>query len=133
MDKGLHRPSDLELQVLGVLWEGGPMTARRVMEGLPDGKRRAYTTVLSVMQGMERKGLLLRKVDEVTHVWRAAVTRRQVMGPMMKNLVRNVFGGRPSVALQQLLRGAEVDAEELAEIRRVLDEAQGKRGKGRGR
>jgi predicted transcriptional regulator len=131
MDKGLHRPSDLELQVLGVLWEGGAMTARRVMEGLPDGKQRAYTTVLSVMQGMERKGLLVRKVDEVTHVWRPAVTRRQVMGPMMKNLVRNVFGGRPSEAMQQLLRGAEVDAEELAEIRRVLDEAQAKRGKGR--
>lgn len=121
------RPSDLELQVLGVLWEGGPMTARQVLELLGDGKRRAYTTVLSVMQGMERKGYVKRKVDGVAHIWRPAVTRDRVMGPMMKNLVRGVFGGRPSEALQHLLSDASVDEEELSEIRRLLDEAQSRR------
>ena len=52
-----QRPSDLELQVLAVLWRRGPSTAREVMEALPDGKHRAYTTVLSVMQVMEKKEL----------------------------------------------------------------------------
>jgi predicted transcriptional regulator len=108
------------------------MTARQVLEALPDGKQRAYTTVLSVMQVMEKKGLLTRKVDDVTHIWRPAVTRRQVTGPLLKGLVRNVFGGRPSQALQQLLRDPSVDEEELAEIRRMIADHEARKGERRG-
>ncbi len=122
MARSSVRPSDLELQILGILWQQGPLTARQVLEALPDGKQRAYTTVLTTMQIMERKGLVARRIDAVTHIWRPAVSRRQVMGPLLKGLVRNVFGGRPSAALQQLLAGSTVDAEELAEIRRLLAE-----------
>ena len=122
MAKRASRPSELELQVLGVLWDGGPLTARQVLEALPDGKQRAYTTVLSVMQVMERKGLLTRRVDKVTHVWRPAVTRGSVMGPILGTLVRNVFGGSPSRALQQLLSDTPVDEQEMAEIKLLLDQ-----------
>ena len=122
MVKKTTRPSELELQVLGLLWDRGALTARQVRDALPDGKQRAYTSVLSVMQVMERKGLLTRKVDRVTHIWRPAVTRRQVMRPILGNLVRNVFGGSPSRALQQLLSDTPVDEQEMAEIRRLLAE-----------
>ena len=122
MAKRASRPSELELQVLGVLWDGGPLTARQVLEALPDGKQRAYTTVLSVMQVMERKGLLTRRVDKITHVWRPAVTRGSVMGPILGTLVRNVFGDSPSRALQQLLSDTPVDEQEMAEIKRLLDQ-----------
>jgi predicted transcriptional regulator len=128
MNQPPARPSDLELQVLGVLWERGPLTARQVLEGLPDHKDRAYTTVLSVMQTMEKKGLLTRKVDDVTHIWRPAVTRRQITGPLLKGLVRNVFGGRPSQALQQLLSDPSVDADEMAAIRRLIDDHAPRKG-----
>ncbi len=37
-------PSELEMQVLGILWEQGPRTARQVLDSLQDGKTRAYTT-----------------------------------------------------------------------------------------
>jgi predicted transcriptional regulator len=80
------------------------------------------------MQGMERKGLLTRTVDDVAHLWSPAVSRRAVMGPMMKNLVRNVFGGRPSEALQQLLGDTPVDDHELAEIHRLINDYQARHG-----
>lgn len=48
------KPSDLEMLVLSVLWERGPSTAGDVLEAMPDGKKRAYTSILSVMQVMER-------------------------------------------------------------------------------
>jgi BlaI family penicillinase repressor len=119
--KETNKPSELELQVLGVLWQQGRATTREVLETLPDGKPRAYTTVLSVMQVMEKKGLLTRQSEGVAHIWKPARTRRQVMGPMMKTLVRNVFGGSASAALQQLLGDQSIDADELAQIREVLD------------
>ena len=115
------RPSDLELQVLSVLWERGPSTAREVLTAMPDGKKRAYTTILSVLQVMEKKRLARHTKKGVTHVYRAAVSKRQVLRPLLRGLVANVFGGSPSAAMQQLLNATEVDAQELAKVQQLLE------------
>ena len=49
------QPSNLEMQILSVLWEHGPSTVRDILGKIPDGKKRAYTTVLTMMQIMEKK------------------------------------------------------------------------------
>lgn len=121
------RPSELELQVLAVLWRQGPATAREVLEALPDGKRRAYTTVLSVLQVMEKKGLLSHSTRGAANVYKPKVNRRQVLGPLLRSLVRNVFGGSPSEAMMHLLQETEVSADEMAEMRKMLGE-QGEEG-----
>jgi predicted transcriptional regulator len=115
-------PSDFELQVLGVLWERGEMTAREVMGALPDNKPRAYTSVLSVMQVMEKKGFLAHRLEGKTNIYRAKVTKGRVMGGVMGRLVDLVFGGKPTAVLQTLLEEKAVSAEELAEMRRVIEE-----------
>jgi BlaI family penicillinase repressor len=117
------RPSELEMQVLSVLWEHGPLPVRGVLERLPDGKKRAYTTVLSVMQVMEKKGLLDHTRDGNTHVYRPLFTRRQVCRPLIRDLVRNVFGGSAATAMQYLLSDADVNPDELKQIRRLIDQA----------
>ena len=116
------KPTDVELQVLSVLWERGPSTARQVLEAMPDGKARAYTTVLTVMQVMEKKQLLTHTRDGMAHVYKPAITKRQVLRPMMKSLVQRLFGGSTSAAVQQLLSESDVTAEELAKIRHLLTE-----------
>jgi BlaI family transcriptional regulator, penicillinase repressor len=118
----LLRPSDLELQVLSVLWDRGPSSVRGVLEAIPDRKQRAYTTILSVMQVMEKKGLLGHTREGLSHIYHPLVQREQVLRPMMKDLLRNVFGGSPSAAVQFLLDQAAVDDEELAQIRRTIRE-----------
>ena len=117
------RPSDLELQVLTVLWERGPSSVRAVLEAMPDGKERAYTTVLSVMQVMEKKGLLGHTAQGQAHIYHPLIKRQQVLRPMMKELLRNVFGGSPARALQSLLDSGRISDEELSEIRDVIQEA----------
>ena len=116
------QPSDLELQALGVLWQRGPSTVREVLEAMPDRKKRAYTTILSVMQVMERKGLVAHASRGRTHVYKAKVTKRQVLPPMLKSFVANVFGGSTVAAVQQFLQQTDVSDEELDEIRRLLDQ-----------
>lgn len=120
------RPSELELQVLTVLWDQGPLAVRGVQEALPDGKDRAYTTVLSVLQVMEKKGLVGHAQQGQAHVYHPLVKRGQVLRPMMRELLRNVFGGSPARALQSLLDGSKLDADELAQIRQVIQEAERK-------
>ena len=124
------RPSDLELQVLSVLWGRGPSTVREVLAVMPDGKERAYTTILSVMQVMEKKGLLKHTRDGLTHVYQPKVKRASVLKPLMTDMLRNVFGGSPASALQFLLEGQCVGEKELVEIRRLIrdHEDQAKRG-----
>ena len=124
------QPSDLELQVLGVLWRRGPSTVREVLGEMPDGKKRAYTTILSVMQVMEKKGLVAHTARGRAHVYKPAAGQRQVLGPLLKGFVANVFGGSTVAAVQQFLDQGNVSDEELEEIRRLLDEHGGQDGKG---
>ena len=115
-------PSDLELQVLSVLWERGPSAVRDVLEAMPDGKTRAYTTVLTVLQGLEKKGLVKHKQKGRQYVYGAAATRRGVLRPRLRRLLSHVFRGDPTAVLQQILDGAEVTSEDLAAMRRLLAE-----------
>lgn len=124
----LPQPSDLEMQILGVLWRGGPATARDVLNTLPDRKKRAYTTVLSTMQVMEKKGLLARSREGLTDRWRPAVTKSRVLGPFLRNLVANVFGGEPTQVMQHLLEETNVNDIELDQIRQLLDAHKAQRG-----
>ena len=125
------QPSKLEMQVLSLLWEHGPLTARAVLEKLPDEKPRAYTTVLSVLQVMERKGLVGHVAEGNRHVYTAKVKEKSVVAPLLQNLVRTIFGGRPSRAMQHLLDNSHVSAEELAEMRAMLDQYKTESRKGK--
>ena len=117
------RPSELELQILSVLWERGPLPVRAIRESLPDGKDRAYTTVLTLLQILEKKGFIGHTAQGQAHVYHPLVTRRQVLRPLMRDMLRNVFGGRPADAVQCLLDGAQLDEEELTQIRQALQNA----------
>jgi BlaI family penicillinase repressor len=113
-------PSDVELQVLAVLWERGPSTVREVNKALPDRKKRAYTTVLSLLQGLEHKDLAGHETRGKTHIYHASVSRDQVLQPLMKRMLRHVFGGRASQAMQYLLADEKVSDSELKQMRQVI-------------
>jgi len=117
-------PAEFELQVLGTLWEHGPGTVRQVMERLSDGKERAYTSVLSVMQVMQKKGLLAvaDERDGLAHIFKPLVSREQVAVPLLRGLVARIFGGSTRTAMQHLLNTDSVDAGEIDAMRTMLDE-----------
>nr|AUN36989.1 transcriptional repressor, BlaI/MecI family [uncultured bacterium] len=122
------QPSKLELVILGLLWERGPLTTREVLESLPDGKERAYTSVLSVLQAMERKGHVAHTARANTNVYYAVAKRERTVGRVLSDMVRDVFGGSRAAAVQELLGGEEVTAEELNEIHRLIGNLKKQRG-----
>jgi BlaI family transcriptional regulator, penicillinase repressor len=113
-------PSDLELKILQVLWREGPGTVREILEAIADGKKRAYTTILTMLQIMERKGFVARTREGVSDRWRPVLRERNAMGGFWKNLLKRFCAGRPSVAVQHLLAAEKVDTDELEEIERVI-------------
>jgi predicted transcriptional regulator len=91
---------------------------------MPDGKERAYTTILSVLQVLEKKGLVDHTQQGQANIYRPRLRRGQVLAPLMKDLLRNAFGGSPARALQSLLDGADVKPGDLEEIRKVIEQAE---------
>lgn len=116
------KPSELELQVLSVLWDNGPCTVRVVMELLPDGKERAYTSVLSVMQVMEKKGLLRHRHQGNSYVYEPRKSREAVLTPFMKRMVSNIFGGSRVNLVQSLLGSGKLSDEEVSELQQLLSQ-----------
>ena len=119
MGKPSH-PSNLELQALSVLWHEGPSTVSSVHESLPDGRERAYTTVLSVMQSLERKKLVRRIRSGRAHVYEPAYSQEIIVRRATDDFVTNAFGGRLGEAVLATLSIGTLTPEEKTNIEREL-------------
>jgi predicted transcriptional regulator len=116
------RPTECELEILGVLWEAGPSTVRQVYERLRQTRDTGYTTVLKLLQIMHEKGLVLRDESERTHVYRAARQRETTQRQLVKDLLARAFGGSAEKLVMQALALKNVSPDEIAKIRNLLDQ-----------
>ena len=116
------RPTDAELQILRVLWQRGASTVREVYETISKTKPTGYTTVLKFMQIMAEKGLVRRDEEQRAHVYTARVPQEQTQQQMVRDLLRRVFNDSPDQLMMQALASKKASPDELAEIRRLLDE-----------
>ena len=116
------RPTDAELALLRVLWKRGPSTVRQVHDVVSAERPSGYTTVLKVLQIMTEKGLVERDERARTHVYRAALSAGETQRQLVGDLVDRAFGGSPAALVMQALAARRASPEEMAEIRRLLDE-----------
>lgn len=116
----LPRPTDAELAILRVLWNRGPSTVRDVHASL--GSTTGYTTVLKLMQIMAEKGLVLRDESARTHVYRAAAPEAATQQQLVGDLLDRAFAGSTGKLVMHALTGRRASPDELAEIRRLLDQ-----------
>lgn len=113
-------PSNLELQALSVLWHEGPSTVNVVIDLLPDGRDRAYTTVLSVMQSLERKGLVKRMRTGRAHTYEPVHRQEVIVQRATQDFILNAFGGRLGEAVLATLSAGNLTPEEKTNIEREL-------------
>ena len=123
----LTRPTDAELAILRVLWERGPSTVRQVFEVLSAEKDLGYTTALKMLQIMSEKGLVQRDVTDRVHTFSTTQTQIQTQRHMLDDLLDKAFGGSSTSLVMQALASRQASREELAEIRILLDQAEGRK------
>lgn len=118
------RPTEAELAILRVLWGAGPSTVREVQEGLvrTQGREVGYTTALKLLQIMTDKGLVRRDEEGRAHVYRAAQPEERTQRRLVEDLLERAFAGAAGRLALQALRAGDASREELAAIRRLLDE-----------
>lgn len=117
-------PTEAELEVLKVLWERGPSTGRDVLNVLNQERKRAYTSVMSVLNIMSDKGLATRKPHGRAFIYSAKRPREKTLGHIVKNLLGHVFEGSAALLVTQVLDQSKPSESELELIRKAIEEYQ---------
>jgi predicted transcriptional regulator len=119
--------SEAEREVLRALWDRGPGTVRQINEVLAErGKRWAYTTVLTLLRRLQAKGYAASDSTGTAHVFRAAVTRDELLDRRLKDTADELCEGSAAPLILALVQGNRFSADELARFRRLIDEARKK-------
>lgn len=120
------QPTEVELQILRVLWEKGPCVVRDIHAQLNDAKGTNYSTTVKMLAVMLEKGLIKRDDDAKPHVYSAVLTRAKAGKRMIGAIVERIYNGSAASLALQALSGAKATKEELSEIRRMLDQLEEK-------
>jgi BlaI family penicillinase repressor len=113
----------LELQIMQVIWRLGTSSVKNVQEGLE--QKLAYTTVQTMLNILERKGKLKRKLRGRAYVYSATVTEAKASRHAVRDLVDRMFGGSADELVMSLIKSRQIDATRLAELsRRVQEQAE---------
>jgi predicted transcriptional regulator len=120
--------SEAEREVLKVLWDRGPGTVREINEVLEQrGRHWAYTTVATLLQRLAVKQYVAGDPSAVPHIYRAVVTRAELLERRLKDTAEELCDGRAAPLLLALVQNNRFAADELARLHRLLDEAAGGR------
>lgn len=116
------QPTAAELEILHLLWQYGPATVRALNERQNTDREVGYTTTLKLLQIMTDKGLVEREADGRQHIYRARVSEQVAQQQLLNTFVDTAFRGSASQLVMRALGSGAASAEELAQIRALLDE-----------
>jgi BlaI family transcriptional regulator, penicillinase repressor len=111
--------TEQELEIMKIVWKRRSATVRDVYETLLEKRKVAYTTVMTMMKILERKGYLKKTQVERAYVYRPAQPQRQVIGAMVRDFVNRVFNGSAEPLLVHLVEEHNLSREDLEEIARL--------------
>jgi BlaI family penicillinase repressor len=116
-------PTDLELQILKVLWQQSPLLARDVQAVLAgDGRDLAKTSIITTLNTMVAKRYLTRSKQGNTYLFAPKITESEVGNRVVGDVVERVFDGSTSALLLKLFDVKDVDTDELKELRKIIDQ-----------
>lgn len=110
----------LELQIMQVVWRLGACNVSAVQDGLE--QELAYTTVQTMLNILQRKGKLRRKLRGRAYEYSAAVTEANASGHALRDLIERMFGGSSEELVMSLIKTRQIDAKRIAELSKRLEE-----------
>jgi len=115
--------TEKQFGVLRVLWERGPSTVRELMEHLPGGDEQPYTTILGLLQNMEKAGLVAHEKQSQAHRYRPLLSEREATGSLLDDFVSRFFLGSAERLVLGLVNSKQIDSKTLLAIEGRLAES----------
>lgn len=120
------QPTEVEMQILRILWELGPSPVREIHRRLEAAKGTNYSTTVKMLAVMLQKGLVKRDETTQPHVYRPVLTRAKAGKRLLDDLIDKVYDGSTMSLVLQALSSRKATKDELDEIRRMLDQMEGR-------
>lgn len=119
-----YQPSDVEFEIMEILWEFQPTTVRFVVDKMNEGREKPYryTTVLTYFQRMVKKDIVAFEKQGKTHYYKAILKEEDVKKNLAQRMINNVFKGSVKKMIMHALGKEQVSDEELGEIQQWLEE-----------
>ena len=115
-------PTELELQILKVLWQQSPLLAREVQAALgEEGRELAKTSVITTLNTMVGKKYLKRKKQRNMYLFTPCISECQVGNRVLVDVVDRIFDGSASSVMMKLFDVKDLDADELRELRSLIN------------
>jgi len=124
MPKQEDRLTPLELQIMQIIWKRETGTVAEVQQDLPQDL--AYTTVQTMLNILQRKGKLRRKLQGRAFVYRAAVSEDKATTHAVRDLIDRMFGGSTEDLVMSLIRDKQIDGKKLAKLTRQFEKQEDK-------
>ena len=118
--------TEAELRVMNVLWSKGPATVQQVQDWLSANHDLAYNSVLTTIRILEKKGYLKHTKDGRAHIYSPVIAREDASRSEVRHLVGRFFGNSHHSLLMNLLQEQELDAEEVKQLRQILESGERK-------
>ena len=115
----------LELEIMHVLWEVGAANVQTVQQQL--ARDLAYTTVQTMLNILHRKGKVKRTLKDRAYFYKPVVSRSQVVGQHMGDIVDRLFGGSAESLVMSLVETKHLTPKKLARLHKLLEEDEGKK------
>ncbi len=113
-------PTDGELEILHVLWSGGPTSLSELCEAIRANREVAATTVATMLRVMSDKGLVKRTGSGRGATWSSTVSQQKTERGMVRKLVDRVFDGAADRLVAHLVEGGQLSDAQLAELQRLI-------------
>lgn len=114
--KGSPSLTPLELQIMQVLWREGAGDVLHVQNHLPSGTNLAYTTVQTMLNVLQRKGKVRRKLKGRAYEYRPVLSENKAVQHAVRDLVKRLFGGSSEELVMSLVKSRQVDPERIVEL-----------------
>lgn len=115
-------PTEVELEILKVLWEESPQTVRDIRDRLADnGRDNAHTSIITMLNIMVDKRFLARKKDGKVYLYWPIVSEETISQKMLGDMVSRVFDGSAPQLVLRLIDSDEVGDDELIELRKLIN------------
>ncbi|MFH1738961.1 MAG: BlaI/MecI/CopY family transcriptional regulator [bacterium] len=113
---------DLEILIMKEVWKQGRATVHDVRDALRNQRKLAYTTVLTTMRNLEKKGFLVHETDGRSYVYLPLVDRETVARFTARDLLERFFDGSRAQFVNALFNDEQLSTEQFERLRReILD------------